>query len=1272
MSLQPQAASPDLSTRSGSHAGRGFRFQDAASAWLAVRSWAGIIDYGGVVPEGLDDAELRGPSGSTFVQIKPRREHLGPYAPSDVAVFVRDLWKRAEAAKAKPTALLLIVERPIEHMTLSAGVAEALSAADRVGRLVATHGLARRWMDKTQLLICGEPSTLGASIVAERLGVLPIVAATCFAAITAKIGMLAEDNGLEGAGTFKSLSIADATRTIDDLVGVLSAIDLEPAVAQGLCEAVDFTTPMPSDEFYLGTDVQPGHIAAGLLVERPDARERVLNALQSRRAVLITGPSGSGKSGLMWQAARATRHTIRWFRVRNATEGDVAALLRLAVTYRATAFSPIGFVVDDVGRSRAGLWDALVDESRTAPGVFMLGSLRQEDMFLVKRRSLTADLYEAPDDDLAERLWRALDERGQTTQPFWKEPWIEAKGLLLEYAYLLTQGRRLSDVLREQIGRRIDEDRQTELDILRVASAAGQTGAIVDLERLRQVLGRSASEISTALRRLVEEHLVQSREDGRIGSLHQIRARTISELTHEVPPPTLAQSVTQAMVCVTAEDVEGFIARSLSLSTDLAEALVDAAIARWRVDGGLPLLAAILRGFAAGDIERTIRRWLSNLSDLPLAKTQVTQALTFALADMAPFLTEKLADHFTAAERFKATPHVDHRVKILEQVDGEVAAILALKPSWLDVVALLEACLDLSPPSKTLAALHGAEPSFAAMPLEQTTELLEAARLIDPSLAKAWSALASQAALLDQLTLQSPWVSVVSLESQEDGLAVSGMLFHISDEVQPNLHEDVVELCRKALALAPDAELAVFAARDPNGQETGLDYPIASKRIPRANLPARAVPLRNRQWIRAAAQTLAPFTVSQYLAKAAGLLDQLVPALEALVDGIVRGKADQSQLDTLGAVFDASKEMTCPVRPDGKGGETGIVGVPDLQNIINQCAAEAPRWLIYLPEAGAARYKLLQDLILQIDKVTTEEPWDLIVGGPPQSLDRLRTLLVQLATAVGAATARGLKIHQFAPASVLNAGAGKALQRLSAFLEPIDRQSRADLERHLRGALRARGFNVTAHARPTTTTIGPWPYSEMVVVVDIVSDGDWSATLLEVAGAAREILSGDSMLTVMPAIGGRSVPAWSQSILQRVLPMPFDDEAWLARVGRPPLRLALTGLLDGAMGALLTLSAITAFNCATADRHPLEAETQSVNVRRLSERQTMLASTLQEPLAQDIVAILDALASLGGQLAVDFYDLMGGAMPPSHALLERFGQLKAELTILDLAGASQS
>jgi hypothetical protein len=66
-----------VTSRAGSHAGRGFRYQDAVAASLALLGWAGQSPYGFVIPEGDDDIELGTTAGRVLGQVKSRREKRG-------------------------------------------------------------------------------------------------------------------------------------------------------------------------------------------------------------------------------------------------------------------------------------------------------------------------------------------------------------------------------------------------------------------------------------------------------------------------------------------------------------------------------------------------------------------------------------------------------------------------------------------------------------------------------------------------------------------------------------------------------------------------------------------------------------------------------------------------------------------------------------------------------------------------------------------------------------------------------------------------------------------------------------------------------------------------------------------------------------------------------------------------------------------------------------------------------------------------------------------
>ena len=91
---KPSSRPAKAASRAGSNAGRGFRYQDAVSAWLAVEIWAGQRTPAIVIPEGGDDIELRG-EVTSFVQVKSRREHLGDYTEGETVGHIEDLWNRS-------------------------------------------------------------------------------------------------------------------------------------------------------------------------------------------------------------------------------------------------------------------------------------------------------------------------------------------------------------------------------------------------------------------------------------------------------------------------------------------------------------------------------------------------------------------------------------------------------------------------------------------------------------------------------------------------------------------------------------------------------------------------------------------------------------------------------------------------------------------------------------------------------------------------------------------------------------------------------------------------------------------------------------------------------------------------------------------------------------------------------------------------------------------------------------------------------------------------
>ncbi|MQB02385.1 MAG: hypothetical protein GEU78_19540, partial [Actinobacteria bacterium] len=99
------------STLAGSRSGRGFRYQDAASASLCVDALMGAPWK--VVPEGGDDASLETPDGVIELQIKSRQPHLGFFPIIDLADWLAELDEKHDEDRT----LGVLAERDVKEVS---------------------------------------------------------------------------------------------------------------------------------------------------------------------------------------------------------------------------------------------------------------------------------------------------------------------------------------------------------------------------------------------------------------------------------------------------------------------------------------------------------------------------------------------------------------------------------------------------------------------------------------------------------------------------------------------------------------------------------------------------------------------------------------------------------------------------------------------------------------------------------------------------------------------------------------------------------------------------------------------------------------------------------------------------------------------------------------------------------------------------------------------------------------------------------------------------
>lgn len=398
------------SLRQGARNVAGVTYQIAVTADLLVAGRVGSPDFPSVarvVPEGYEDVDcvLRDDRG-LLVQTKERGPGANAVGPADLAAA---LVHAAEALTAEGNELSS--DKRFVFVTdgrLSAGVpetgwtrtvAQALkeNGDDGERRLQALiDSVAQR------LSAVGQPESLAEPLMAitsvvrrpwhlrldteqvmrDRLGLHPSVANLAYARLVVDLSHVAAEQRSRPrtSADFRTTGDFDALiRRVQEAVDVEA---LDQAVRQGVAEPVDYTlrSPISEGDFLAGVDVTPAHIAAGLDVVRAEELSAILNGLDASEQVVIAGPSGSGKSALMWRAARDVGRGARPVRVlRCATNEDVTLLVRHARVQEPSAESPLLVCVDDLGRDSFTQWPAARDQLLGIPGVYVLATVRRED-----------------------------------------------------------------------------------------------------------------------------------------------------------------------------------------------------------------------------------------------------------------------------------------------------------------------------------------------------------------------------------------------------------------------------------------------------------------------------------------------------------------------------------------------------------------------------------------------------------------------------------------------------------------------------------------------------------------------------------------------------------------------------------------------------------------------------------------------------------------------------------------------------------------------------
>ena len=792
-----------------------------------------------------------------------------------------------------------------------------------------------------------------------ELSVANIIAEGIVSDLYKLIADVSQENASLAFDERRRISTSEVERRIFERLEAEDPSAIDGALLSGALQPVDFITPVTEPSFYQGVKVTPGHVASGLVFHRSKDAENVAGQLRRRRQVLISGPSGAGKSALLWLTANSLRGDMRWYQITaSASSSDAETVARFIRARRPSETSSIGIVFDEVNTTNSDLWDVLVAELRAMSSVYFLGSIRQEDTALVSSRSEVEFVPVSLNRELAESVWAQLGADGHTNAIHWLEPYEKSHGLMLEYVHLLTQGKRLAEVIRGQVELRELEGRLEELAIIRAAAVINTRGGEIDVKKLLEILALDAAVAQASLKRLIDEHILRESRPGVLGGLHLLRSEALEATTHDGMVYLRDDTLWRALPAATAATMPQIIRSTLCDPEGPAEHRALQELAKMlSTSSDVQVWVSILTGLGFGTLERSVLSLIAVLEQHGVQRGQWSLASVFAepgieIPDLSKVETwQKMRDAMLA---FRTLPRDDLRAKCL-----------ALLPSDTQ----MPTCRDLTEANKLLSCfvpICGGDAVPVEFPsdfiegcdsnIQEIAALLDTARLLDAiSASKLAGRFGGEEALLARFRAQTPWITTPVVEEQgPHGRTVRADLLYVSDGVHKDMHDTVCEICETLIALSPTSAAAASQAINPKAQPVSIaGFTPWSKNMPRENISAKSrvawnVAFRQIMLARTTANSL-----SDYVAQMADLVRRTEKVFRIFTEKWISAKSIPNR-DSLAAEVNSiveaanalsyaipskpSSEITGPVDCAGSDDTLGVLLTGVLGNLVPRLA----------------------------------------------------------------------------------------------------------------------------------------------------------------------------------------------------------------------------------------------------------------------------------------------------------------------------------------------
>jgi len=450
----------------------------------------------------------------------------------------------------------------------------------------------------------------------HRLRIIPIPEQQIWGQLELKV-LEAFSLGGQGISTYLSVLIArfldwaKERKTIGrgDLenirVEVSEALSREQgfeAYGLGYVERVLWQEDSTPNDFLEGKGTRAGHIIAELDIPRTTWLDRIDQVFTTCKVCILKASSGQGKSTLLYRYAAERWQKDNVFAIRTVELPEQVTQICDYLKIRIDLGLPILVLIDGIS-SQTRLWATVVREC-SAMGIHVLISVRDEDWYRFGNSSSVSYEIIKPILSLLEarQIFQFLKSRNRVNNSVTSAEWayerVGKSHLLMEYVYLLTQGRMLEERLREQIMQFSQyQENTSKIEILRRVLLADSLGTPLLLSKFFDNLNIDGDRQQILLS--LEGEYLKIQDEKLIG-LHWIRSACLTRILHEVYPNP-AITTLSVLNAVPHENLSNFIASAICMEGfDMDEFISE--LANQAEDVDIETLILYLEGiFEAGE-----------------------------------------------------------------------------------------------------------------------------------------------------------------------------------------------------------------------------------------------------------------------------------------------------------------------------------------------------------------------------------------------------------------------------------------------------------------------------------------------------------------------------------------------------------------------------------------------------------------------------------------------------------------------------------------------